>query len=80
MRFPSRVARGARTAAIRLSTTTAATLRAGGRTFPVGTAARTVSIPLPSSPASGVLRIPLTVTSQGGGQRPLRQTIAVFRR
>ena len=73
---PERVRAGARSVRIRIGATTAAVLRAGGRSIRVGTRARRVTVPLPARPRSGVLTIRLRVTSPG---RRLSRTILVFR-
>ena len=73
---PERVRPRIRSARIRISATTAAVLRVGGRSFRVGTRARRVSVPLPARPRSGVLTVRLRVTSPG---RRLSRTVLIFR-
>jgi hypothetical protein len=75
---PDRVRRGARTVPVRVATSLPASLRAGGRTFRVGPVARTLAVPLPARPVSGVLRVALRVAVPG--QRPLAGRVVVFRR
>ena len=63
---PRRVKRGARTIALRVKTSIAATLRAGGRRHRVGPRARRIVVRLPRRPAVGLLRVPVTLRARGG--------------
>jgi hypothetical protein len=64
---------------VTVATSTAATLRAGGRSFAVGPRARRLTIALPAKPATGVLKVKLSVTARGPRQRVLQDLIRVLR-
>ena len=79
LRAAERVNATARTVSIELSTSTPATLRAGGRRWPVGPRTRTLQIPLPARPRSGLLSVKLTITASGPRQPALRRTLVALR-
>jgi hypothetical protein len=79
LRAPNRVRHLASRVAVRIATSAPATVRAGGRSYRVGGRARTLQIPLPARPRSGVLRIKLAVTALGSHQRALPVKLLVFR-
>jgi hypothetical protein len=76
---PEHVAAKARTIKVKVTTSTAAILRAGGRKFAVGPHARTMSIPLPRRPVTGILKVSLSLTARGVRQRVLHDRITVLR-
>jgi hypothetical protein len=53
-------------------------LRAGGRTFTIGPKARTLAIPLPRSPKTGVLRLAIRV-GDAGRKPAIQETLLVLR-
>jgi Concanavalin A-like lectin/glucanases superfamily len=76
---PAHVAKGARSMRVSVATSTAARLRARGRSFAVGPRTRTLTIPLPARPATGILKIKVSVTARGPRQRVLQDLIRVVR-
>jgi hypothetical protein len=80
LRTSPTVSRTTRTLAVKIATTTSAIMRAGGRSFNVGTRARTFAVRLPSRPRSGVLRVPLRITARGPRQRAITTTLIIYRR
>jgi hypothetical protein len=76
---PDRVKPGARSVKATVAVTTAATLRAGGRSFRVGPRARKIAIPLPARPRLGPLAVKYKVTARGVRQRALSERIVVVR-
>jgi Lactonase, 7-bladed beta-propeller len=75
--YKPRVSRRTRKVVVTIRTSAPATLRARGHRFRIGTRARFV-LPLPRRPATGVLRIPVTLAASGG--RRLTGTIQLRRR
>jgi hypothetical protein len=69
VRVPGRVNRGARTMRVRIQTSAAATLVAGGRRYALGRAARTVIVTLPRRPSAGILDVPFRIAPRGSGAR-----------
>jgi hypothetical protein len=69
----------ARLLKVRVAVTTPAVLRAGGRSYSVTTRAQTVSVGLPSKPATGLLRVPLKFTARGPKQPVVTTTLLVNR-
>lgn len=62
-----------------VSTTVAATLRAGGRKYTVGPRAKKVSIALPRSPRRGVIRLNLALAAHGPRQPGVKELLTVVR-
>ena len=79
LRVPDRVSPRASTVAIRVATSVPAVVRARGRRWAAGRKARTLMIPLPERPRTGMLEIELTISARGVRRTPLHPTLVVLR-
>ncbi len=77
---PAQVSASASHVSVKVAASVPATLRAGGRRYRVGPHVRTLALALPAHPATGLLRVPLTVRAAGLSQPPLRAMLTVVRR
>jgi hypothetical protein len=75
--YPEDVSHRSRTVTVRAAVATAAVLHIGGRSLRVGHRARRLSVPLPRRPASGLIRLPFTVTAPG--HSPVKGTVMLVR-
>jgi hypothetical protein len=76
---PPRVKPKVKTVSLTTQTSTAATLRIGGKSYAVGPKAKKLTIALPAKPAIGPLKLAYTVTARGAKQKVLRGTVVVVR-
>jgi hypothetical protein len=76
---PVHVSPTAKTLSVSVATSVAATLRGGGKTYKVGTRAKTLKLALPRKPARGVLKLTLVVTAKGPRQPGVREQLTVVR-
>ena len=79
LRTPAHVGPRAHTLAITLATTVPATLRVGKHRYRVGPHSRTVRIPLPARPKTGILQLTVTISANGARQAALHERIILLR-
>jgi List-Bact-rpt repeat protein len=80
MNYADRVRHGGRTLTVRISVTAPATLTVSGQRYGVGSRPRSIRVPLPNRPASGLLKLRFTLTPRGAGAGSIdRGTIMVVR-
>jgi hypothetical protein len=65
LNYADRVRHRGRTLTVRISATAPATLRVGGQRYSVGPRSRLLAVLLPRRPATGLLKLPFTLTATG---------------
>jgi hypothetical protein len=76
---PARVKPKVKTVTVTALTSTAASLRIGGKNYAVGPKAKKLKVKLPAKPATGALKLSYTVRAIGSKQRAQRGTLIVLR-
>jgi hypothetical protein len=80
LKYADQVRRGTRKLTARIRVNLAATLRVNGRSYGVGPRTRSIVVPLPTRPATGLLKLRFTLTAAGRGQGSIeRGTILAVR-